>query len=115
MKNNNEVYVLCYGSLEKWSDKKKAIDLYKEGFMACDGSEKERYAELYYQLKEGYKYTDDGKSDYVLNTKFSLKDLSIKEKLRLMKEYNLSFDELEELQQKYEATHFRKELAWHYH
>ena len=41
---------------EKFSSRKKAMDEFFEGMMACDGSESERYCYAYCMLKEGYNY-----------------------------------------------------------
>ena len=43
---------------EKFTSRKKAMDEFFEGMMACDGSESERYCYAYCMLKEGYNYID---------------------------------------------------------
>lgn len=89
---DNEVYVLCYNSLQKWSDKKKAMDFYRTGMACSDGSEKERYAEVYCQLNEGYDCVDDGYSDSVLRKNFSIK--ARKELLKISKAFKVSKEEI---------------------
>ena len=51
-KDNDIVTIKCYGMEEKMT-RKAAIAKYKEGAMVCEGSEKERYTNIYFQLLEG--------------------------------------------------------------
>lgn len=46
------VTITCYNQTEKMK-RKDAIDFYLEGMIACEGSEAERYANIYLQLLEG--------------------------------------------------------------
>lgn len=98
MKNN--VFVLCYDELEKWADRKKAQAFYLRGMGACDGQEKERYAEVYYQLAEGYDCVDDGYSN-VHRLTFTLGDISKEEKAMIAKEYHLDKKTMKSLNQEY--------------
>ena len=40
-------------SREEWEDRWQAVDFFKEGVMACDGSEKERYTNILLKLLAG--------------------------------------------------------------
>jgi len=50
--DNDIVTIKCYGKEEKMT-RKKAIAKYKKGAMMCEGSEKERYTDIYLQLIDG--------------------------------------------------------------
>lgn len=48
------VTIICYGQPEIMR-RDEAIDKYYEGMMCCEGSERERYANIYCQLMAGEK------------------------------------------------------------
>lgn len=50
---DDEVTVTCYGVTEKMS-RRNAIKKYAEGMACCEGSERDRYADIYMQLMAGY-------------------------------------------------------------
>lgn len=52
------VVVKVYNT-ERTYERKDAIKEFLEGMMACEGSEQERYCEIYGDLLEGYKYIDN--------------------------------------------------------
>lgn len=52
------VTITCYGETEQM-ERKDAIKLYLEGMMACEGSEQERYTNIYCQLMAGEKVCKD--------------------------------------------------------
>lgn len=54
MKQNKKdtVRITCYGQTEVM-ERSKAIAKYKEGMLMCEGSEAERYTNIYYQLIDG--------------------------------------------------------------
>jgi len=52
------VTVTCYG-IEKQMERNEAIRFYSEGVLACDGSEKQRYANILAQLATGSKFCHD--------------------------------------------------------
>ena len=52
------VTIICYRQKEIMS-RKKAIKEYFEAMVCCDGSESERYANIYQQLMMGYKVCSD--------------------------------------------------------
>lgn len=51
-KNNDIVTIKCYGTEEKMT-RKAAIAKYQEAAAVCEGSEKERYTNIYFQLLDG--------------------------------------------------------------
>lgn len=48
-----KIIVICYGEKEIWDDRKKALKFYLEAMNACEGSERERYRNVYYDLSAG--------------------------------------------------------------
>lgn len=57
-KKKDIVRVICYSHVERM-ERKEALEKYLEGMMMCDGSERERYASIYSQLKAGWKTCSD--------------------------------------------------------
>ena len=53
------VCVVCYNQPELWKKKRDAMDFYEEGWRSCDGSEAERYSNVWYKLSRGYKMATD--------------------------------------------------------
>lgn len=51
-KKLNIVTIMCYGQVETM-EREKAIAKYYEAMTCCEGSEKERYCNIYCQLVEG--------------------------------------------------------------
>ena len=52
------VTIICYRQ-EETMPRKKAIRKYFTGMMCCEGSERERYTNIYQQLVMGYKVCND--------------------------------------------------------
>lgn len=52
-KRLDSVKVTCYGKEEIWDSRADAIKFYHEAMAACEGSEKDRYTNIYIQLLEG--------------------------------------------------------------
>lgn len=52
------VTIICYGQPEIMR-RDEAIDKYYEGMICCEGSERDRYMEIYFQLMEGNKVCKD--------------------------------------------------------
>ena len=50
---SDPVTTICYGQKQEWDDRWKAVDFFKEGVMACDGAEKERYMNILLKLLAG--------------------------------------------------------------
>ena len=49
----DRVTTTCYGQKKEWDDRWEAVDFFKEGAMACDGSEKDRYTTILLKLLAG--------------------------------------------------------------
>ena len=49
----DKVTTICYGQAKEWENRWDAIDFFKEGVMACDGSEKDRYTNILLKLLAG--------------------------------------------------------------
>lgn len=52
-KLNDSVKVTCYGVTKIWDNRQDAIREFREGMMCCEGSERERYTNIYLQLIDG--------------------------------------------------------------
>ena len=52
------VTIICYGQVEKM-EREQALDKYFDCMMMCEGSEGERYKNIYCQLKQGEKVCVD--------------------------------------------------------
>lgn len=50
--------VTCYRKTETMT-REQAIDKYYEGMMCCEGSERDRYTNIYCQLMDGYRRVSD--------------------------------------------------------
>ena len=53
------VKVVCYRKEKIWESREEAMDFYLQGMLACDGSERDRYATIYLQLLVGLDYCTD--------------------------------------------------------
>lgn len=56
---NSSVKVICYGQEEVWDNRADAARFYLEAMAMSEGSEKERYANIFQQLVEGYAVCSD--------------------------------------------------------
>lgn len=52
------VTIKCYGK-EEQMEREEAKAFYLEGMMCCDGSERDRYTNIYLQLLDGNDYCSD--------------------------------------------------------
>lgn len=53
------VTTVCYGEPRIWDTRQEAMEYFLEGVMACEGSERDRYATIYSKLREGCDYATD--------------------------------------------------------
>ena len=58
VKCSDPVKVTCYGETKTW-ERKDAIAFFLKGMMWCEGSERERYTNIYLQLIDGAKEASD--------------------------------------------------------
>lgn len=49
----------CYGQEEVWLDRNQAINFFLEGMRSSEGSERDRYTSIYFQLLDGNNYCTD--------------------------------------------------------
>ena len=49
----NGAITICYGHREYWRSRKEAADYFFEGLCATEGSERDRYSQIYVQLVSG--------------------------------------------------------------
>ena len=52
------VVVTCYGQSQIW-ERGKALEFFLDAMMGCEGSERDRYVNIYYQLARGAKEAFD--------------------------------------------------------
>lgn len=45
-----KIKITCYGKTKIWTNREKAMEYFLEGMCACEGSEAERYTNIYCQL-----------------------------------------------------------------
>ncbi len=93
----NNIYVNCGGSLDVYKSKKEVMDFFEDCIMASEGSERDRYTEIYFSVKENLNtnkrcFTDC--SDYVTRGNINPDDLDDKEIMLLQKNYNVTKDDL---------------------
>lgn len=56
----SKVVTECYGEETTWESREEAERFFLEGMVACEGSEQERYSNIYCKLLMGLDYcTDD--------------------------------------------------------
>ena len=49
----DKVTTICYGQKKEWDERWDAVDFFKDGVMACEGSERERYTAILLKLLAG--------------------------------------------------------------
>lgn len=59
----DEVTTICYGKEEKWESRDKAMDFFLRVMAGSEGSEHERYSNIYVQLSMGEKICRDEVED----------------------------------------------------
>ena len=52
-KPKEQIKITCYGTVEFWYDRKKAIQRYTECVLSSEGSEQSRYAKILAELNSG--------------------------------------------------------------
>ena len=56
----DSVTVVCYGKTETWEDREEAKQFYLQAIAGTEGSERERYTNIYCALCDGAKICKDG-------------------------------------------------------
>lgn len=62
-KRLDSVKVTCYGEEKVWDSRADAIAFYLEGMTMCEGSERDRYTNIYLRLLEGCTECEDTKDE----------------------------------------------------
>lgn len=52
------VRVTCYGKTKVW-ERAAALDFFEDGILGCEGAERDRYVNIYFQLARGAKEARD--------------------------------------------------------
>ena len=58
----NLIKVVCYGRIETWHSRARAKKFYNEAARACEGCERERYANIVFDLEDKKLICTDGYS-----------------------------------------------------
>ena len=59
-KSMDKIVTVCYGKEESWESKEAAEQFFLQAMMGSDGSERERYTNIYIKLQMGMTFcTDD--------------------------------------------------------
>ena len=56
---DKKIVVICYNQIETWNDRQMAMDFYEDCARNCEGCERERYLNIYWDLKDGEDYASD--------------------------------------------------------
>lgn len=57
------ITTVCYGKAEKWDDRQKAKRHFLEAMMNSEGSERERYSNVYFGIIQGLDFCTDSEQD----------------------------------------------------
>lgn len=60
MNKKNLITVVCYDQVEYWHSRKNALDFYRRGILDCEGSERDRYVNVYLSLEDELDVASDG-------------------------------------------------------
>lgn len=53
------ITTVSYGTKRTWKTREEAMSFFLEGMMACEGSEQERYCNIYMKLQRDLDYCTD--------------------------------------------------------
>ena len=56
-----KIITITYGREREWDSRKEAMDFFWEGVLSCDGAERDRYLNVYNELKNGGFVCTDGR------------------------------------------------------
>lgn len=60
---NDSITTVCYGEIREWDERAEARNHFLEAMMNSDGSERERYSNVYFRIMRGLDYCTDSDSD----------------------------------------------------
>ncbi len=83
------IFVNCGGELDSYKNKKEVMDFFEDCIYCSEGSERERYTEIYFSVKENLNtkqrcFTDD--TEYVYNVNFDINSIS-KEDIQIINKF----------------------------
>ena len=58
-KSMDKIVTVCYGEEESWKSKEAAEQFFLQAMMGSDGSERERYTNIYIKLQMGMTFCTD--------------------------------------------------------
>lgn len=58
-RSEDMIITVCYGTQKTWESREEAMSFFLEAMMSCDGSEKDRYCNIYMKLQLGLNYCTD--------------------------------------------------------
>jgi len=56
------ITIVCYNQIEYWGSKKNALTFYRNATRACEGSERDRYLNIVWDLEDNKPICHDGSS-----------------------------------------------------
>lgn len=68
------VVTVCYGKEKSWENREDAVRFFLEGMTFSEGSERDRYAKIYTELKEGKPRCTDGSEPAPVNKQIFTRD-----------------------------------------
>ena len=93
----NNIYVNCGGGLYAYKSKKEAMDFFEDCILASEGSERDRYTEIYFSIKENLNTSkrcfSDG-SDWVYTSNIDPDSLNLSEEKLLQKNFDITKEDL---------------------
>lgn len=92
------IFVNCGGSLQKFNSKEEVMDFYEDCILMSEGSERDRYSNIYFQVKthlnDDQRCFTDG-TEKVYMTKIDPTDVSKEDEKILKKYYDINLNELQ--------------------
>lgn len=93
----NKIYVNCGGRLVAYDSKKEVMDFYEDCIMMCEGSERERYTNIYFSVKNNLdtdkRCFSDG-TDHVFDSNIDPDNVDSNEEKLLKKHFDIDKNDL---------------------
>lgn len=97
----DNVFVQCYGKLQLYNNRGNALAFFLTCMRCSEGSERDRYTNIYLGLLNNENYIKDYDDEYVSESDIDFDLLSVEEREIIKKEFNLSEDKLKDLKDKH--------------
>lgn len=93
----NKIYVNCGGNLQSFDSKKEVMEFYEDCIMMSEGSERERYTNIYFEVKEHLSdnqicFTDG--TEHIYGSSIDPEDVSYEEEKQLMECFDIDKTDL---------------------